>query len=227
MARRDIPLTTLLAKQPLFHELDAASLERLAQTTTRLEPRRGELVFAKGDDPTGMYVVVYGEVELISSTPARGPRLWGIVSAGHSFGEPVMFLKRPALVEARAANDCLLLHVPRESLFGEIERSPEFARRMIAGLCRQIESLVREIDGQARGSGSRRLAAYLLRQREGDGESIVVRLPAPKAQIASHLNLTPEHFSRILRDLARSGVLQVEGRTITVPSAMRLQEMCR
>lgn len=48
-------------------------------------------------------------------------------------------------------------------------------------------------------------------------------LPATKAEIATQLNLTPEHFSRILHDLAAAGLLSVAGRTITVPSVRRLE----
>jgi DNA-binding transcriptional regulator LsrR (DeoR family) len=50
-----------------------------------------------------------------------------------------------------------------------------------------------------------------------------VTLPAAKAQIASQLNLTPEHFSRLLHELAQAGLLHVEGRKITVPNPDRLE----
>ena len=117
MARRPIAVIAFLAELPLFRSLDRATLERLAAATTRRTLRRGEILFRKGDAPTGMYIVVYGEIRLISRTPARGARLTGDVGPGHSFGEPVMFLERPTLVEAQAASDALLLHVPKEAVF--------------------------------------------------------------------------------------------------------------
>ncbi|HJW10699.1 MAG TPA: Crp/Fnr family transcriptional regulator [Albitalea sp.] len=222
MARREIAPEIFLAGLPLFKALDPATLARLAASTTRRTLKRGQTLFRKGDPATGMYVVVYGEVKLVSITPARGARLSGVVGPGQSFGEPVMFLERPALVEAQAASDALLLHLPKEAVFAEIERSPKFARRMIAGLSKRIESLVRELERQAIGSGSQRFIAYLLRRgRDGPGP-IVITLPAAKAQIASQLNLTPEHFSRILRELADAGLVTLEGRKVTVPDAHAL-----
>ena len=110
-----------------------------------------------------MYVVVYGEIKLIAATPVRGRRLAGIVGPGRELGEPVMFLERPAVVDAQAASDALLLHVPEEAVFDAIERNPKFARRMIAGLSQRIEGLVRELDRQAIRSGRERFIAYLLR----------------------------------------------------------------
>ena len=227
MARREIAPEVFLAGVPLFKALDATTLAGLAAATTRRALKRGEMLFRKGDPATGMYVVVYGEVKLIATTPARGPRLAGIVGPGRSFGEPVMFLERPTVVDAQAASDALLLHLPKEAVFAEIERNSKFARRMIAGLSQRIERLVRELDRQALGSGSERFIDYLLRHRSGQAGPFVVTLPAAKAEIASQLNLTPEHFSRILHELAQAGLLQVQGRHITVPDPARLRAATR
>ena len=41
-----------------------------------------------------------------------------------------------------------------------------------------------------------------------------------KGVIASRLNLTQEHFSRILHELSESGLITVDGRTIRIPSGL-------
>ena len=222
MARAEIAPQAFLAALPLFKALDPRALARLAAATTRRPLKRGERVFSKGDAPTGMYVVVYGEIRLVARTPARGERLTGVVGAGRSFGEPVMFLEKPAVVDAEAAGDALVLHVPKQAVFDEIDGSPLFARRIIAGLSERVESLVKELERQSLGGARARLIEYLLHGTgRGPGPGVVV-LPAAKGAIASHLNLTPEHFSRVLHDLASAGLLQVEGRRITVPDRQRL-----
>lgn len=222
MRRKPIAPRTFLAAVPLFGELDAASIDRLAAGAERQELKRDAKLFRKGDAATGMYVVVFGEIHLVATTPARGARLTGVVGPGQSFGEPVMFLERTAVVDAQAATDALVLRLPADVVFAEIERNPRFARRMIAGLSRRIEALVREIERHAGGTGRARLAAYLLRGHEGETGELVVKLPAAKAAIATQLNLTPETFSRLLRELSDRGLIRVEGRTIVVPEAGRL-----
>ena len=72
----------------------------------------------------------------------------------------------------------------------------------------------------ARSSGTQRVIGYLLRDGPVDGEEVT--LHASKAVVASRLNLTPEHFSRILHDLAEHGLIEVHGRGITVRDAARL-----
>ena len=45
--------------------------------------------------------------------------------------------------------------------------------------------------------------------------------------MASRLNLTPEHFSRILHDLSGHGLIEVHGRGITILDAARLRSYDR
>jgi CRP-like cAMP-binding protein len=227
-SRQAVPADKLLGRVALFKALDAGTLARLAAGATRVALRRGQVLFRQGDAATGLYVVVYGEVKLIAHTPTRGARLTGIVAPGESFGEPVMFLERPMLVDAQAASDTLLLHLPKEAIFAEIERSPRFARRMIAALARRVERLVGELDRQSVAGGSARLAAFLLRQHGGAGATpFTLTLPASKAEIASLLNLTPEHFSRILHELADAGAIEVQRRRITLRDPVRLHAVAK
>jgi len=50
-----------------------------------------------------------------------------------------------------------------------------------------------------------------------------VQLSAGKSVIASRLNMTPEHFSRILHELGNDGVIEIHGRTVRIPDVGRLR----
>ena len=63
-----------------------------------------------------------------------------------------------------------------------------------------------------------------LRLARGMADPALITLPTAKGAIASQLNLTPEHFSRILQELQQAGLLQVSGRTISVPDPRRLRD---
>jgi CRP-like cAMP-binding protein len=222
---RAVPALALLKALPLFKALDAAALARLAAATERRPFAPGQRVFSRGDAPTGLYVLVYGQVRLLGRARGGGERLAGVVLPGHSFGEPVMFLERPALVDAEAATDALVLHLPKEAVFEEIERNPRFARRLIAGLSTRLEALVQQQERHDLGGGRARLADYLLRQA-GERVEAPFALPAAKAAVAAHLRLTPEHFSRLLHELAAERLLRVEGRRITLLQPSRLAALC-
>jgi CRP-like cAMP-binding protein len=82
MGRRDIPATALLARLPLFKDLDGAALARLATEAVRHRLERGDVLFRKGEHARGIYVVVHGDIKLVSTTPARGSRHSGRRPAG-------------------------------------------------------------------------------------------------------------------------------------------------
>lgn len=223
--RREPELKSFLAHLPLFGGLKPEELARLAAGTTRRRLRSGETLFKQGESPTGFYAVVHGRIALVAAAPHGHERVTAIIEAGRSFGEAVMFLERPYIVSAQALSDGLVLHIAGQTVFSELERNPGFGRRIIAALSEKLHASVRELDLYALGSGGRRFAAWLLRAvpltQRG---AAVVTLPAAKRAIASQLNLSAEHLSRILRELALEGLVEVRGRKVSIPDAGRLRD---
>jgi CRP-like cAMP-binding protein len=221
---REPDIQAFLAHLPLFEGLKADELARLAAGTTRRRLRSGEVLFPQGAPSTGFHAVVHGRVALVARSDAGRERVTAIIEAGRSFGEAVMFLEKPYIVSARALGDALVLHVAKETVFAELERNPGFGRRIIATLAQKLHASVRELDMYALGSGGRRFAAWLLRAlppaQRGRAE---VALPAAKRAIASQLNLSAEHLSRILRELTAEGLIEVYGRKVSIPDVERLR----
>jgi len=216
-----IPIKTqsFLANIPLFKELAAAELDRIAAHTREIHVARGEVLFRKGDPNEGFHAVVYGQIKLAFTSPSGAEKVVELMGPGHSFGEAVMFMDQPYPVYAQALADSMLLHVAKSVVYEEIERDPKFARRMIAGLSRRLHGLVIDLEAYTLHSGTQRAIGYLLRgaaDAGGAGKQARIALPTSKGIIASRLNLTPEHFSRILHDLAVAGLIRIEGRSIEV-----------
>jgi CRP-like cAMP-binding protein len=216
---------SFLAALPLFKELAPAEIDRLAAGTSELHVPRGEVLFHKGDPCAGFHLVVYGQVKLSFVSPQGTEKVVEIVGPGFSFGEALMFMDKPYIIMAQALSDSLLLHVSKQAVFDEIERDPAFARKMLAGLSRRLHGLIGDIESYSLQSGTQRVIGYLLRQEEdlaADG-AYTVRLPTSKSIVASRLNLTPEHFSRILHDLAAAGLVAVDGREVRIVDVAKLR----
>ena len=221
--RREIRTETFLARLPLFEGLTTEELARLGAATVRRSLRRGEVLFREGEPSTGMFGLLYGAVELF--TGVRGARhVIDIVTPGRSFGEPMMFLEKPWIVTATALADSLVLHVAREAIFAELERSPRFARRIIGTLAGRAEGLVRQLDARAAGPAAQRVVSWVLGQPPAsEGMQATVTLPGAKRALASQLNLSAEHFSRVLHQLAQRGLIEVRGRRLHIPDLERLR----
>jgi CRP-like cAMP-binding protein len=219
-------IESFLARIALFKELDEAELSRLATQTRRVELSRGQVLFRMGDTPQGLFLVIHGQVKLCFTSPRGDEKIVEVLGAGQSFGEAVMFLQRPYPVTAQAIGDALVLAVDRQAVFDELGRDPRFAARMIAGLSRRLHGLMADLEANSMHSGTQRVIGYLLRdwERTDGDDALTVTLPVSKVIVASRLSITQEHFSRILHDLSAQGLIEVDGRTIRIPSVLRLQQ---
>ena len=222
-----IETQTFLSRLPLFSHLAPAELERIAAGTTELRVPRGEIIVNRDDPCVGFHLVVYGQVKLSLVTPHGDEKILEIIGAGHSFGESVMFLERPYLLMAQALADSLLLHVSRQAVFEGIEHDAGFAKMLLAGLSLRLQTIIGDIESYSLQSATERVISYLL-HREGpqevSGTSYVVTLPTSKTLIASRLNLTPEHLSRVLHELSEAKLISVTGRDVRIHDAARLRE---
>jgi CRP-like cAMP-binding protein len=227
MPATKIKTQSFLANLPLFRELGQEEIDRIAAGTLERHAERGTVVANKGDPVEGLHVVVFGQVKLALSTPQGDEKVVEVIGPGFSFGEALMFLGKPYIVTATALADSLLLFVRKETVLDEIERDPTFARRMLAGLSRKLHNLMSDLEAVTLKSGRERAIGYLMRQEGGaEGDApYSVALPVSKAIVASRLNLTPEHFSRILHELVAAGLIEVDGRAIRILDPRRLREL--
>jgi CRP-like cAMP-binding protein len=216
-----IPIEQWLQRLPIFSEIGADSLQRLA-AAARLRPlERGAFALRAGDSCDAFFVNLGEPVKLFVLAPNGNEKVIELVSAGQSFAEALMFLGRPSPVNAQALGDTRLLVLPRDAMLQAMAADQRLALRMLAGLSRRLHGLVGDVQAYALQSGVQRVIGYLLRDAGEEGACTVV-LPVSKATLASRLSLTPEYFSRVLRELEEGGLITVEGRRIDIADVKRL-----
>lgn len=219
----DIP--RYLAQLPLFSDLEPAQRERLAAGCRMRRAARGDMVLRVGDPCEAFHVVVVGQVKLFMLSPSGQEKVIELIAPGGSFAEALMFLGKPCVVNAQALADSLLLSVQRSAVVEEFGHDDRFALRMLAGLSRRLHGLVQDVQAYALQNGVQRVIGYLLRDQEPDEGAaglVTVSLPVSKVTVASRLSLTPEYFSRVLRELEQAALIEVDGRDIRIPDVRRL-----
>ena len=224
--RTPIRIQAFLANLPIFSEMSAAELDQITAWTVPTYLDKGQPLFQCGDPCTGFHVVVYGQVKLGFTSPQGTEKVVEIIRAGQTFGEALMFLEKPYIVFAQALTDTMVLHVAKQAVLDELGRDAGFARRMLSGLSRRLHGLVRDVEAYSLRSGQERVIGYLLADAADANRlagPVAVELTPGKSVIASRLNMTPEHFSRILHELVAAGLIQVNGRSIRVTDVARLR----
>ncbi|MCL2455291.1 MAG: Crp/Fnr family transcriptional regulator [Micrococcales bacterium] len=215
----------MLRRLPLFSRLDPDQLDRVASACREVTLGRGEVLFHAGDPCTAFFAVASGQVKLTLRTPDGAEKILELISAGETFGEAVVFVGQRYPVTAVGLQACALVKIPGDVVTHLVDTDPTFARRMLAGMAVRLHTMVRDVAAVTLWSSSQRVIGLLLGLADdAPGPGAVVRLPTTKAALASRLSLTPETFSRTLRELSEAGLISVRGAQVTLhdPTALTL-----
>ncbi|MBV1776674.1 Crp/Fnr family transcriptional regulator [Burkholderiaceae bacterium DAT-1] len=216
-------IEALLSQQAMFRSLESEQLNLLAQRCRKIRVPKNKYVFRKGEVAEGIYVVAVGQIMLtIPSSSQHQEKVIEFFGAGQTFGEAMMLLDRPFMVDAMALEDAMLLLIEKQAIISTLDTDPMFARRMLAGLSVRLHALMQDIASVNLQNSIQRVAAYLLSQpREGNKTSFTCN----KNLIASKLGITPETFSRVLNQLTQKKLISVEGKDVLIHDIDAIQQV--
>ena len=189
-----------------FADCSAAEIRELAALCSRASYRPGQSIHEENAPVQKIYAVLSGEVLLYrSSGGSRAARL-AVVKAGELFGIGEAMLPT-YYTGASALSACLLLEIGREDFVRRFLAVPAVRNRVV----RELSQIARFLICQATGGGGRHdLALYLRSQAEACGEAaggkIRLRNKQFQPEIASLLNLSREHVTRLFAKLKAEGV---------------------
>jgi phosphoserine phosphatase RsbU/P len=130
-----------LAANPLFADLPEAELAALAGTMRTVTLAAGDALFHQGDRGDEFFVVVEGELDVVSAMGSAEELALGLVRAGEFLGEMSLLLpdgQRTASVRARRPSRLLALGRPQ--FFDLVLRHPSVARSITRVLSRRLAS---------------------------------------------------------------------------------------
>jgi CRP-like cAMP-binding protein len=203
----------------LFAGLAPAAAARLALRSWTLHALRGDAVAERGKRLAGVFAVAYGTVKLSLRGPDDEARVLQLVSAGQTFGEANALLGRPAQFDAHALAECKLVVMPSADVLELAEREPRFARNLMMAIAQRSLELLAEFESATLRRGAQRLASYLdslaAPQCAVPGR-VVVALPVSKTMLAAQLGVKKETLSRLLRQLATRGLIEVSRHEVAI-----------
>lgn len=216
-------ITEILSRQPLFSGLDGQEIERLARSAQEYRTSKHEVLFQKGVHPSSLHLIVAGQVKLFLPSMQGSEKIVRLANPGEVFGEESVLLNRPYPMTAQAVRDSILLVLPRPALMAVLAGNPGLCCDLMTSLAERMHDLIDNMESCTQRSSAQRVAHYLTQLAPCQTDSFEVELNTNKQTIASHLNLAPETFSRVLRRLSQQGFIQINGRFIRVSNAEQLR----
>lgn len=220
---------TLMRGLPLFEGVGDETLEALTYGALFQWYPRETRLFAEGEIPDFLHVLVEGTAMLAGCDEAGQETVIDIVRPGVCFVPAAVLADRPYLMSGRTLEPSRILMLAAPVLRAQVARDHALALRMMSTLVGQCRGLVREVKNLKLRSTTQRLAAFILSQVDSspdDAEDgVTVELPVSKRVLASRLGMTPEQLSRTFTKLSPDQ-LHVTGNTVRVRSVERLRRHC-
>jgi len=206
----------IIKSTSLFEGLSGEEVETMSKLIFEKKYGKGETIFFEGDEADGFYIVSSGQIKVFKMNPMGKEHILHIFGPGEPVGEVPVFSKQPFPANAEALVKSSTLFFPRKDFVALIENNPSIALNMLAVLSRRLRQFATQIENLSLKEVPARLAGYLLYIAKEQKNEGVVELPVSKGQLASLLGTIPETLSRIFARMSDEGLIQVEGRSITI-----------
>lgn len=218
--------TEIIESSILFAGLPPEQIAALAEIAVIKNFNKNEAIFFEGDLGIGFYVVGEGKVKISKVSFGGKEHILHIFGAGEPFGEVPVFNGKPFPANAEALRKTKTIFFPRDKFVRLIETNPSLALKMLAVLSLRLRKFVTQIENLSLKEVPARLAGYLVYLSEEQGNDTMVELDISKGQLASLLGTIPETLSRIFSKMNDEGLIEVNGKRITLldPEGLRAKE---
>ena len=213
-----------LQRIPYLRNLPDAERSGLAASCEFRQIARGARVFAEGDPPAGVFLIVGGRIKLLRSSKHGREQVLHEEGPGSTLAEVPVFDGHGYVGSAVAVEDSLLFFVPRGPLFTALARSPASAVHVIRILAARVRTLAALVEDLSLRPVMERIAAYLCREADRHGDHTFA-LTVTRDELATHVGTVREEASRVLSRLKAAGVIDVSGRRITIREPRTLRSM--
>lgn len=220
----------ILRQIPIFSELDAGSLARLASHCVPRSVPAGFVLFTTGEACRGLYIIESGRVRIYRISTEGREQVLHIEGAGRPVAELPLFDGGAYPASAVTMEPSRLLFLPRAD-FEQLYRSnPDVAQAIIRALGKRLRHLVHVTETLAFRDVAARLAMLLAGYAESGGrstpEGIEVALGRTQEELALEIGAARESVSRALKQLAKRGLIApTERDSILIPDLDRLRTM--
>lgn len=224
-----LALLSALRRCQIFGGVGQAELEAIAEFATLKSVPKSSYLFHEGDPSQGFYIVSAGAINVHRVNAVGKEQVIHVFRAGESFAEGAVATNAGYPADARAVEDSRVLLIQKAGILALIRRQPELALRMLASMGAHLRVLVMQLEDLTLKDVETRLANWLVKRCPASLRDVPVKieLPTTKRVLAAEIGTISETFSRTLASLRAAGLIDVNGKSITVLSPHRLAALLR
>jgi len=194
--------------------LDHEALSLLAENAVWKVFAPDAVVFWEGDTETNLFYLQYGSLKVLKTSPSGREQVIRFVEEGDVFNEVGVLARKANPATAVALEESGIWLIPRQALEQTIIAHPNMALQVIENMADKIIGLVSFAADLSLKTVEARFANLLLEQAEED--VIERRRWTNQTEMASHLGTVPDVLSRVIRELTKAGLIEIDKQHIRI-----------
>lgn len=181
---------------------------------------KGETIFRAGDPAEAVHIVREGRVHLMKFLESGQASTTCVMTKGETFCCLPALDRKPYPVDAVAAVDSIVVHVPTAAFHELLQRNPSFLQESLCLFCDRLRDVEHKSCAMS-DSVERRLAQTLMTLSKKFGPTI----PLTKHELADMAGTTVETAIRVLSHLKKQGVVRSARGSTSIQKPQILQRL--
>lgn len=213
---------------PLFQDLNIQEMERVEEIIISRNVSKKSVIFSEGAKKEAVYFIHEGLVKTYKTDENGHEQIVSFLKTGDMFPHTGFFDQHPYPATAEAIIDTQLLAIPVQLFEQLMMNNPSIAikmMRVMGGKIRELQEKLQVLTGQ---DVKQRALSFLLMMADQHGEvkddKITINLPMTHQEFANSVGTTRETINRLLNQLEKEGILEVERNRIVIINLRTLKE---
>jgi CRP/FNR family transcriptional regulator/CRP/FNR family cyclic AMP-dependent transcriptional regulator len=226
MSQQD--LAEQLGQLPLFESVGRLVLLALAQACEIQAGAKGDVLVREDDLATrGFYLILEGSAKVVLTGPDGREAVLALLEEGDFFGEMSLLDGDPRSATVRATTDIRLVLLRRPSFMELLQKHPEISIALLTALSARLRQANRKISALALSPVHARVSGAILQLAEFQGfrvkGQVVIHDRPTQQEIAEMASTTRETVSRVLGQMQKDGLIQLDGRELVILDEEKLR----
>jgi CRP-like cAMP-binding protein len=219
---------SLLARAPLFADLEPTELRSLGAEARRRTYPKGDYICRQGDPGEALFVLIDGRVKVFVTSEEGDEMILATLQPPDVFGELALIDGGPRSASIQALEPATVLLLTRATLLDLVSREPAVSEVLLRSLGGLVRRMIEQAGDLVFLDLHGRVAKLLLRLVEDQGghrgEALFLDLRMTQSDLAAMVGGSRQSINQILHHFEHRGYLRLEGHKLIVSDLDALRQ---
>jgi CRP-like cAMP-binding protein len=213
----------------LFDGITPSEMQEMEKITRMEEVKKRQPLYLTGDPSSNVYLLKKGRVKIANTAPSGKEVTFDILEPGEVFGELDVLEDAPRSTSAEALDDALICVIPRKDFDQYLAMHPTVMFKLTKLIGLRLKKIQSRVEDLVFRDVPARLAHLLSELGKTDGvadkQGIRLNVKLTHQEMANLIGCSRETVSTTMGQFRDDGLIQMDGRTITILSEKGLSKL--